>query len=55
MFQALTNICENPALREEIRKKHMNDIEAIQVKEDVILTYKKNLLNVIEWTPATAT
>lgn len=51
-IKALTNICEHPEVREEVKSKHLNKIEEIVVGYDEDLSrYKGILLSIIKWLP----
>ncbi|CAG9835955.1 unnamed protein product [Diabrotica balteata] len=53
-LQALTNICEHPAIRKQINTEFSHEVEKIQVGFDPnIKVHKDKLLEVISWTPHT--
>uniref|UniRef100_A0A6P7GJM4 Uncharacterized protein LOC114338981 n=1 Tax=Diabrotica virgifera virgifera TaxID=50390 RepID=A0A6P7GJM4_DIAVI len=53
-LQALTNICEHPAIRKQINIEYIHEVEKIQVGFDPnIKVHKDRLLEVIAWTPHT--
>lgn len=50
--QALTNICEHPVIRKDVKENHYQEVLNIQLGEEPRLKeYKEILLTIINWVP----
>ena len=51
-LQALTNICEHPAIRKHVCENYFDELQDLFVGDDPELNYDKNILmKVVGWTP----